>query len=69
MKFDCGETCQERRERLETWHRFYAIWPRRIDSHDCRCFEWIERKGIFMIFDWEDCYWIWEYRSIDGDQK
>ena len=58
MKFDCGETWEEKSIRLSKWHRFFAIWPRRVADHDCRCFEWIERRGVF----WDG--WDWEYRAI-----
>ena len=44
MKFNCGEDGRERWDRQKQWHRFFAILPRRVASHDCRCFEWVERK-------------------------
>lgn len=60
MKFDCGETTDERYNRLQQWHKFYPWFPRRVGSHDCRAFEWIERR---LVFTYIDSYW--EYRAIE----
>lgn len=61
MKFDCGEIWAEEKKRLEQWHSFYCIWPRRVAEHDCRIFETIERKGTYCSS--YDSWWTWEYRS------
>lgn len=45
MKFDCGPTWREKRNARKEWHRWFALLPRRVGSHDCRWFEYIERKG------------------------
>ncbi len=45
MKFNCGPTRKEKREAKEAWHKIFAFLPHRINSHDCRWFEYIERKG------------------------
>ena len=66
MKFDCGPTWAEKRERLKNWHPFFAIWPRRVGSRDCRCFEWIERKGTFSLVRMHS-FWRWEYRAKQPD--
>lgn len=62
MKFDCGETWEERKARLSSWHPFFTILPRKVADHDCRCMEKIERKG-----EWFDCVygaaWSWRYRA------
>lgn len=61
MKFNCGPTPEEQREahrvkfvahvrRLEEWHDFFVIWPRRIGSHDCRFLETIQRRGALRAF-------------------
>lgn len=63
MKFDCGETFAEKRARLGQWHRFYAIFPRRIGPHDCRMFEILERRGTHSS-DESGSWWYWEYRAI-----
>lgn len=65
MKFDCGPTYEEVIEARSKWHPFFAIWPRRVGPHDCRCFEWIERKGTFHS-NWADEYWVWEYRAMEA---
>jgi hypothetical protein len=64
MRFDCGETHEEKALRLENWHRWFAWYPVRVGSHDCRWLEAVERKGTFR--GWiGDPYWEWEYRALD----
>lgn len=71
MKINCGPSPEAKREaakveswRLQKWHDFYAVWPRRVGENDCRCFELIERKGTYNHGGWDSCsYWTWEYRS------
>lgn len=64
MRWDCGPSPAERFAALLEWHPFFALWPRRVGSHDCRWLEWIERKGTF---DAEMAQfgmaWDWEYRA------
>jgi hypothetical protein len=60
VRFDCGEEWAEKRKRLENWHPFYAIWPRRVAPHDCRWFEMIERRGMYGPHYAE---WFWSYRG------
>ncbi len=77
MKFNCGPTREEKnaaydaeQKRLQDWHDFYAIIPRQVGSHDCRCFEVIERKGykfkIRTIHGFLSDKWEWEYRAKGG---
>ena len=79
MKFNCGPTWEEKQElrkieeaKLKEWHPFFAIIPKRVGSHDCRCFEWIERKGVKHEGFWCSAanyipsWWIWEYRAKGG---
>ena len=62
MKWDCGPDWAEERERLENWHPHFALWPRRVATHDCRWLEWIERKGkYYWDVDYE--FFSWEYRA------
>lgn len=68
MKFDCGETWSEKKERLGKWHRHFAWWPVSITSHDCRWLEFVERKGELFCF-YDDCGWAWEYRAIEKEQQ
>jgi hypothetical protein len=62
MKFDCGETREEKINALQQWHRFFCIWPRHVGYKDCRWLETIERKGTLMYHGSE--YWEWQYRPI-----
>ena len=59
MKFNCGETAREKRERLSQWHRHFLLFPVRLGSHDCRVFEWVWRKGEFIHCD----FWDWYYKD------
>jgi len=81
MKINRGLDYQERqdvrekeRDRLSHWHPFYAMWPRRVASRDCRAFEWIERKMTFGPgYIWRGAYVFsiprkhlsTEYRAIE----
>lgn len=60
MKFDCGETEQEKKKRLEEWHDFFCLLPRKVADHDCRWLETIERSGYYSLV--RDG-WIWYYRA------
>ncbi len=62
MKFDCGQTRQERVDHLSKWHSWFAWHPIRVGSHDCRWLEWVERKGVFHPSTFMDNRWIWEYK-------
>ena len=63
MRFDCGPTWAERRAAKEQWHRFFAVFPRRLGSHDCRWMEWIERKGEVHC-GLHGVWWTYEYRAV-----
>jgi len=63
MKFDCGETREERILRLSNWHKRFTFFPTKIANHDCRWLEWIERKGEINS-SYDGPYWVWEYRAI-----
>lgn len=65
MKFDCGETEEEKIKRLEEWHKYFALFPRRVADHDCRWLEYIERRLIVVSRSWEELDYIWEYRAIN----
>ena len=60
MKFDCGKTFQERRNRLRQWHKWFAWYPVKVEDHDCRWFEFVERRewGYFQGMS------EFEYREI-----
>lgn len=64
MKIRFGMTTEEleKHERFElsrmirkqNWHRFFAIWPRKVADGDYRCFEWIERRYYCRRSCWYD---------------
>lgn len=49
MKFNCGISLKERitarDEQRRTWHKWFALIPRRVSAGECRWLEYIERKG------------------------
>ncbi len=49
MKFDCGETYEEKLKRLATPHKWFAWYPVKIDDHDCRWMEFVERT---IVISW-----------------
>lgn len=65
MKFDCGETRGDGLERLQKWHDFFALLPRRVAEHDCRWLETIQRKGTVYCSLTTTPVWAWKYRVID----
>ena len=52
MKFNCGETREEKRERLREiesqWHNWFAWYPVRVGSNECRWLETVERKRHYI---------------------
>lgn len=65
MKFDCGESWQEKKARLSEWHSFFAIFPKKVGPHDCRFMEAIERKGEYLSDTlYLGSVWLWQYRAI-----
>lgn len=63
MKFDCGETRQEKWSRLGKWHRWFAWHPVKVGIHDCRWFEYVERRVTVAHFTCDD-FITREYRSV-----
>lgn len=63
MKFDCGETWEEKRKRLEQWHRWFAWHPVKVEDHDCRWFEVVERQRIYYR-GMRGSWWITYYRAV-----
>ena len=73
MKFDCGLTWKEKRAVRKEWHRWFALFPRRVGSHDCRWCEYIERKGETYMGRIPYApnnveKWYYEYRAISGTE-
>lgn len=69
MKYDCGETEEEKWVRLSTPHRFFAVLPVKIADHDCRFFEYVLRHKMPNTTDWsapenQRNYGYWVYTAI-----
>jgi hypothetical protein len=73
MKLNCGLSREEKRilqkkewgeyvTAMEKWHDFYAIWPRRVGSRDCRMFEVIQRRGCLVYRGHGSWAWKLEYK-------
>lgn len=65
MRFDCGETYSERWERLGKWHRWFAWFPVKVDKHDCRWLEYVERRKECRVYTYDNEYVV-EYRPLQG---
>lgn len=57
MRFDGGETWDEKRVRLEKPHRRFAWRPVCVGPHDYRFLEFVTRQGCL----WYGEYWEWDY--------
>lgn len=58
-----------RREKLSSWHKWFAWRPVRLehDKHEVRWLGWILRKGR-ICYDVEHCqYWDWKYAETELD--
>lgn len=54
MRFNCGPTYEEKLAAKEKWRIWFAWYPVRIGSGDCRWLEHVKRKRTS---------WGWEYRK------
>ena len=59
MKFNCGDKANERYWREHQWSKWFAWFPVRVATKDCRWLETVERKrdGSYATDD------AWSYRS------
>lgn len=78
MKFNCGPSPEARAakraqefKRLQEWHPFFAVVPRRVGENDCRMLEWIIRRGTLYQEVTITCFGVeyvwamkWEYRAV-----
>ena len=66
MKFNCGKTPEEKKEdlradlqiqadHLKVWHDWFAWFPVRMGSRDCRWLETVERR-VPNAYVYEDCF-------------
>jgi len=66
MRFNCDKFSDWRYKKYlasQEWHRWFAWYPVRLGYHDCRWFEWVERRW-FKNDCWDHDYWAWEYRRF-----
>lgn len=63
MRFNCGETAEEKEARVTDWHRWFAWYPVRVASGDCRWLEYVERRCT-MQCGFNDYWYSNEYRAI-----
>ena len=63
MKFNCGPTWEEKKLAKEKPHAWFAWFPVRIGSRDCRWLEDVLRTGTFHS-SWTDTYWTYEYSAL-----
>lgn len=63
MKFNCGPTRAEKTAAKEAWHEWFAWFPVRVYSGDCRWLETVARKGVFNP-DYSHYYWTWTYKAL-----
>lgn len=64
MKFNCGETLAEKK-RLGQRHRWFAWYPVRVGSHDCRWLETVERRCERPL----RIGWLTRYRALSKKTK
>lgn len=58
-----------RREKLSTWHKWFAWKPVRLehDNHEVRWFGWIFRKGMARHDGEGGVWWNWKYAENEFD--
>ena len=75
MKFNCGLTREEKKvlaeakwekklDKEQHWHDFFAWYPVRLGSRDCRWLETVEQKGQYWAFHG---YFTYEYRAKEQE--
>ena len=68
MKFNCGITWEEKLVARKEWHRWFAWYPIRLGSRDCRWLETIERSGTYEMLSECECGFVYEYRAIGKEE-
>lgn len=63
MKWDCGRSWPEEYAAKRQWHSWFAWFPVRVGTHDCRWLELVERKGEYCS-SWDYAFWSYEYRPL-----
>lgn len=69
MRFNCDRLddylrdCKRRRdEARREWHVWFAWRPVKLEHGDCRWFEFVERREVYVNGYFES-YYEWEYRA------
>ena len=57
-----SESKQEKRNRLEVWHKWFVWWPTRIGSH-IHFLTYIGRIGEYQA-GYENDWWRWKYCEL-----
>lgn len=63
MKLNCGLTLKEEIEAKKKWHDWFAWYPVRVASSDCRWLETVERRGEYKWNYFDGVYFLYEYRA------
>ncbi len=62
MKFNCGPTREEKIAAKQLWHSWFAWFPVRVASGDCRWLELIERRSDY-VRGIRHGGWVHQYRA------
>lgn len=73
MILNCGPSLDERsmrrreakHKRWEQWHRWFALWPVRLDNKTCAWLQYIQRKGR-KYETYSGIVWYWEYQNRES---
>ena len=65
MKFNCGLSYEDKREVYRKWHRWFAWYPIRLASKDCRWLEKLWRRDLTTV-GWSP---LWEYKEKHDSQN
>ncbi len=70
MKWKNGLTEEEKINRKQEWHKWFAWYPVTVrvteDKHKIKCWlETVQRKGCLYGFG----TWSWEYKEIGGSKN
>ena len=77
MKINCGLSNEEKDrleesqakewyDRISVWHNWFAWYPVRVGSKDCRWLETVQRIGIIIrIYDYNCSFDGWKYKALE----
>lgn len=64
LKIKRRPTFREKMAQLAQWHRFFALFPRRVSDSELVWLSWVERRNRNTSLSFPS----WEYRKI-ADQR